>query len=458
MPLMPSSPSPGPSYGPIPSGFIHPDRPMSPAALHLQYASSPRRDLIPSVAQRVASLFVSGFAGHLLINANIHHAESKGVTKHPTYRTISPFSPFDDLDGDTPSKQIDTYLKRRGVFELLEVDLVVGGFICNKSLEGVTIQIEKIVKNEIDKTVPKKRQLSETIFDGLKEMQIEGLCPIRELTEPNGHNLLPSELLDQFPLGTEVKALVISIDTHSDVIYFSFDNSRLTSQQSHHIPLGMVSVPNVSTIPPASPFHHWRQSTWFNHPSQALHDRTSLSIMSLASSDPLPSFVDRLKGHPLFQNPHGMVIMSKAFNVTEHGSLLSSHPCEAGDLHYNLRAAQNIDWALKGVARGIEFARQNRFSDAVRCYSHALNVEPQCVDALVSRGIAMINLNKLDDAIKDLTHALDLEPGHVDAAKYITLAKETKLRLITISEGDGGNDDNGEIRLKRQKLSSSSSR
>ncbi|XXQ32650.1 S1 motif domain-containing protein [Plasmodiophora brassicae] len=423
------------------------------------YASSPRRDLIPSVNQRVASLFAIGLGGRLLTNANV---QQSGVSRQPSYRSSS--SSFDDeADINSPHKQIDVYLRKRGVFELLEINLVVEGFICNKGTDGVTVNVEKVFKVEFDQTKKKSRSVKETVLDSLRELQIEGQCPISEISERDPLAVPIQDLLEQFPLGAQVKALVISVDHHRDILYLSFNTSRLLQRQLHHAPLGIIasSVSN-SLIPPASPFHHWRKSAWFNHPSQALQDIATrpLSVpnsLPASSSSGRATFVERLKEHPLFKNPHGLTLMTKAFGITEHGSLLPAAPCDPSDLHYNLRAVQNQGWALKSVAKGDEFAQVDRLQEAIRHYTYALDVEPQCTDAYVSRGVAFIRLNQFDAAIKDLTHALDIEPNHAKAATNLAIAHKQKSELEEDSDdydddvADQSSDDSDSVPSKKSR-------
>lgn len=78
--------------------------------------------------------------------------------------------------------------------------------MCNKLPEGVCIQIEKIFKiEEVIQPMNKPKKIVETIFDDLKELQIEGLCPLGELTESSCHDISSLDLLDQIPLGSQIK-------------------------------------------------------------------------------------------------------------------------------------------------------------------------------------------------------------------------------------------------------------
>jgi tetratricopeptide (TPR) repeat protein len=67
---------------------------------------------------------------------------------------------------------------------------------------------------------------------------------------------------------------------------------------------------------------------------------------------------------------------------------------------YNLQGEYNLD--------------KNLVKQAVRDFNHALEINPDYVDALVNRGGANVLQNKYNDALKDLNHALDLEKKHAE--------------------------------------------
>lgn len=256
---------------------------------------------------------------------------------------------------------------------------------------------------------------------------IQGQCALSELTDTATSNP-PYMILDSIALGSCIKALVISVDTHSETIFFSLNNDRLHPHQSHHVLGVSVDVhthrphPNVSMVP-ASPMHHWRSSSWFNHPS-----RRSLLIAPSPSSSPSlqkgRSFCERLREHPLFKNPEGQNIMARAFGISDRASLLPQPPVDSNDTYVNLRAVQNKEWAIDSVSRGGELARNSKLDDAIRYYTQALEIEPQCVDAYVGRGAAYMRLERLQDACKDLRHAVELDPEHANAIKFLQAAEE----------------------------------
>lgn len=55
-----------------------------------------------------------------------------------------------------------------------------------------------------------------------------------------------------------------------------------------------------------------------------------------------------------------------------------------------LRQIQNRDWALHHVAEGIDHAQKDEFGEAMKKYQAALELDPECVEALVARGAAYV--------------------------------------------------------------------
>ena len=76
---------------------------------------------------------------------------------------------------DAPSVIVDKYLRRRGVFELLDADLVVEGMVCNKEANGLWLQIQQVYKIELRPTsLSSSRPLyKETLMSDLQDLLIE---------------------------------------------------------------------------------------------------------------------------------------------------------------------------------------------------------------------------------------------------------------------------------------------
>ena len=74
---------------------------------------------------------------------------------------------------------------------------------------------------------------------------------------------------------------------------------------------------------------------------------------------------------------------------------------------------------LDRVAQGVRLARDHgKLDEAVALYRKALDINPNCVDALVARGAAYGTQKKDSLALKDLQRALELDPVHPNARKY----------------------------------------
>lgn len=78
------------------------------------------------------------------------------VSRIPSYRrsvgTVNNHSSACGVGGELggeqvrndPTRVVDKYLRRRGVFELLDPDLVVEAMVCNKTDEGIMLQIQLV--------------------------------------------------------------------------------------------------------------------------------------------------------------------------------------------------------------------------------------------------------------------------------------------------------------------------
>ncbi|KAJ3387883.1 hypothetical protein HDU84_000419 [Entophlyctis sp. JEL0112] len=138
----------------------------------------------------------------------------------------------------------------------------------------------------------------------------------------------------------------------------------------------------------------------------------------------------------LFSNPSFLDGWAKEAQVDLGGSLdvhlaakVSVLLDGSSETFRSLSKRQNATWATKMVVEGINFAQQKQFANAIAKYTHAIEVNPNCVDAFVARGAAFANQLKLDEAIADHTHALQLAPSHVNAKIYLEkcLAKKKEI-------------------------------
>ena len=67
--------------------------------------------------------------------------------------------------------------------------------------------------------------------------------------------------------------------------------------------------------------------------------------------------------------------------------------------------------------RGIEYFKEQKFSQAVGCFEKALAKAPPTPQALNLLGVCQLQDGKTDDAIHNFQEALTLDPGNA-AARY----------------------------------------
>ncbi|KAI8617031.1 hypothetical protein BC830DRAFT_1217527 [Chytriomyces sp. MP71] len=87
--------------------------------------------------------------------------------------------------------------------------------------------------------------------------------------------------------------------------------------------------------------------------------------------------------------------------------------------YLSLSKRQNAVWATRIVVKGIEHSQNKNWIEAIKEYTKAIEIHPECVDAFVARGAAYANQGKFDKAIQDHSHALKLQPNHENARRYL---------------------------------------
>eukprot|EP01006_Ploeotia_vitrea_P048123 TRINITY_DN67198_c12_g3_i2.p3 TRINITY_DN67198_c12_g3~~TRINITY_DN67198_c12_g3_i2.p3 ORF type:complete len:170 (-),score=102.78 TRINITY_DN67198_c12_g3_i2:83-592(-) len=157
----------------------------------------------------------------------------------------------------------------------------------------------------------------------------------------------------------------------------------------------------------------------------------------------MPAFLQNVRQRPLFKNPRGLEIMCDAYNITSHSSLLSQPSIDRNDLYKTLRYNQNQLWARESVRRGIEQAKARLYDNALKCYKHALEIEPRFKDAFVARGAAYVHMDLLEDGVAEFRTALELDPSDQNARLYLNAALERiQQRDSSTQQGsDEKNDD-----------------
>eukprot|EP01105_Mastigella_eilhardi_P021929 TRINITY_DN5356_c0_g1_i1.p1 TRINITY_DN5356_c0_g1~~TRINITY_DN5356_c0_g1_i1.p1 ORF type:complete len:359 (+),score=92.25 TRINITY_DN5356_c0_g1_i1:526-1602(+) len=161
-------------------------------------------------------------------------------------------------------------------------------------------------------------------------------------------------------------------------------------------------------------------------------------------------FVQMLRAHHLFHNPHALGLMAEAFALDEAGSLLPRPNVPPELLYLSLREKQNNEWAQDTLSRGLEHAKQGEFDRAIRLYQQIVEVVPQFKDAHIAWGAAYVKLNMLAKAIAQFEAALKIDPQNANARKYFALAREqlgsdraSSAAAATASSGGSGGGSGG---------------
>lgn len=68
--------------------------------------------------------------------------------------------------------------------------------------------------------------------------------------------------------------------------------------------------------------------------------------------------------------------------------------------------------------RGIAYFKKDNYTQAIKDYSEALNLNPKNVEAYCNRGMVYLNKEEYDLAIKDCTESIRINPNYVSAYNY----------------------------------------
>lgn len=75
----------------------------------------------------------------------------------------------------------------------------------------------------------------------------------------------------------------------------------------------------------------------------------------------------------------------------------------------SFNASDFMDWQDLGIA----FFEEGNYTEAIRCYSTAISLEPRDAYAMSYKGVALSELGKYNDAIKSFEEAINLDPENV---------------------------------------------
>ena len=100
-------------------------------------------------------------------------------------------------------------------------------------------------------------------------------------------------------------------------------------------------------------------------------------------------------------------------------------------VHYICRRRNAPMPNTNSVATGVEYAKKQDMERALKAYKHALDIDPECVDAycgitlwlrsirhVVATGSAFANMGKFAQALVQFEKGLELDPGHRNTYDY----------------------------------------
>ena len=210
-------------------------------------------------------------------------------------------------------------------------------------------------------------------------------------------------------------------------------------------PYSFMSTPAHSSLPVPYGFPSFKRQGSGSTPS---------SLSSPHSSYPVPAsrlkrrrarptnYLHWLRSQPLFLNPAGLSILLTAYAINQHGSLSSlptpppALPVNTSTLSAHLRQLQNTQWAKETVARGISLSRNGSYANAMRLYAHALEIEPNYVEAVVATGACWVLQGQLRKGKEEFERALAMDSTNAYARKYLEACNE-RLRKEGGQRGTG---------------------
>lgn len=71
------------------------------------------------------------------------------------------------------------------------------------------------------------------------------------------------------------------------------------------------------------------------------------------------------------------------------------------------------------VAKGIRCAKTGQYTEAMKYYTEALDIQPRCVDAYIAMGAAFVHQGNLPRGAQCFQKALSIDPTDGNAQKYL---------------------------------------
>ncbi|KAI9199845.1 uncharacterized protein BJ171DRAFT_199170 [Polychytrium aggregatum] len=159
-------------------------------------------------------------------------------------------------------------------------------------------------------------------------------------------------------------------------------------------------------------------------------------MKSESSNSLLSSHPDRYDSRNIF----GLDQWQSDLGIEEtHGLLLDICSQKYSEDYHSLRRRQNADWACQVVDEGRQLLSTD-WKQALSKFEHALEIDQDCVEALVARGIELVKQRQLDSAAQDFKAALRIDKQHPQARleydRVKNMLREIELEQDAAAKGE----------------------
>ncbi|XP_048585117.1 tetratricopeptide repeat protein 14 isoform X2 [Nematostella vectensis] len=285
--------------------------------------------------------------------------------------------------------KIPHHVRRCQIFQLLDTGDIVLGEVSSKRPFGIFVELKGF---EFGKT----RDFTNT--------DIQALCRTNELQDDTRHK----DPSDKYVVGDKVRGVVLSVNKEDNQVTIALRPSRLPSE-FQDIKLGLIE------------------------------ESESFVSREIAEDEEELHFNDHLRRHMGFNNPRNIETLLDKLGITMSDSCSFLRSCQRStypseDYAEPLRKKQSEKWSMESTAKGIEHFKIGDANTALKYLEHALQINPDNVEALVARGALTANTAKYSPAIMDFRRALSINKGHRNATRYLV---ETLIQKGTKEEKGG---------------------
>ncbi|KAK8802242.1 hypothetical protein WA588_005215 [Blastocystis sp. NMH] len=134
------------------------------------------------------------------------------------------------------------------------------------------------------------------------------------------------------------------------------------------------------------------------------------------------TFNELLATNRLYKNPYACHNMVLLYDINEYSSLCCDFSFPPEQNYERIRAVQNQKWAEQRLLRGVEYAKEGKFAEAVRCYSEAIDLVPKYAEAYTARGAALVKMGKYKESVTNFETALHIDEKTPNAKQYLERA------------------------------------